>query len=228
MITNGNVRNATELVESLLVTGADGVMAAEGALDDPAIFAKAIELVHAERARLAAEVKQGKALKAAKRDAERVLTEEERAVVKGRKNAKARLRQLLELQPPPPLSSAVPMPPPSAHAAASSPSGVSSAAPLPSAPFDLAEQYLTLVAQYPPPGGPAALLSHLIFHLRRLCRTPLAEFDLLSNLKACKSLAECAAVVTQCRAYAERTLPFQGRRRPPSYWRRQEQRRKKE
>ena len=162
-------------------------------------------------------------LKAAKREQGRTLTEEERAVVKGRKAAKARLAQLLELRPPPPLSSAVPMPPPPAAAAASA-SADAGAAPPPSAPFDLAEQYIALVEKHPPPGGADALLSHSIFHLRRLCRTPLAEFDLLAALKACASLAECADVIGRCRAYTEGARPFEGRRRPPSYWKRQQRR----
>ena len=38
VLTNGNVRNAAELLESLASTGCDGVMTAEAALDDPAIF----------------------------------------------------------------------------------------------------------------------------------------------------------------------------------------------
>ena len=53
-----------------------------GALDDPSIFAKAAAHVHAERARLAAEVRHGKALnkalKAAKQ-AGRELSAEEQA-----------------------------------------------------------------------------------------------------------------------------------------------------
>ena len=55
VVTNGNVRSGAELVDSLLLTGADGAMTAEGALDDPAIFAKAIAHAHAERSRLAAD-----------------------------------------------------------------------------------------------------------------------------------------------------------------------------
>ena len=149
-------------------------------------------------------MKQAKALKAAKRDQGRELTEPERAVVKARKDAKARLRQLPELRPPPPLPSAVPVPP--------------------SGQFDLAEQYLALVEKHPPPGGADALLSHAIFHLRRLCRTPLTQFDLLAGLKACTSLAECTGVIKRCRAYAEGAQAFKGRRRPASYWRRQERR----
>ena len=203
VVTNGNVRSGAELVDSLLLTGADGAMTAEGALDDPAIFAKAIAHAHAERSRLAAERRRAKALKAQRRDG-RHLTEEEAAVVRGRKAAKATLAQIKAI------SSALPPPP--------------SAAPPP--PFALAEQYIGLVEEHPPPGGAAALLSHAVFHLRRLCRTPLAEFGLLADLEACKSLAACADVIRRCRAFAEGSEAFQGRRRPPSYWRRQQRRKK--
>ena len=44
VITNGNVRCAAELVESLQITGADGAMTAEGALDDPAWVPTMIEI----------------------------------------------------------------------------------------------------------------------------------------------------------------------------------------
>ena len=236
VITNGNVRSPAELVESLLLTGADGAMTAEGALDDPAIFTKAVAHVHAERTRLRAEVKDAKALlKAAERDQGRGRTateqEEMATMAKGRKEAKARLSALPELRPPPPLSSAVPMPPPRNCAASG---GVASAPPegsmprpssaLPSGQFDLAEQYIALVERHPPPGGADALLSHSIFHLRRLCRTPLTEFDLLAELKACKSLEACTGVMKRCRGYAEGAVAFDGKKRPPSYWKRQQRR----
>ena len=119
------------------------------------------------------------------------------------------------------------MPPPSAKAAVSMSAAMTAGAiPPPSGQFDLAEQYVALVEKHPPPGGADALLSHAVFHLRRLCRTPLTEFELLAGLKACTSLAQCADVIKRCRAYAEGTLAFKGRRRPPSYWRRQERRKK--
>lgn len=83
---------------------------------------------------------------------------------------------------------------------------------------------MALVERHPPPGGPEALLSHAIFHLRRLCRTPLTEYDLLGELKACRSLEACAAVIGRCRAFAEGATAFKGRKRPASYWRRQQRR----
>ena len=94
----------------------------------------------------------------------------------------------------------------------------------PSSASPLIHRYVALLEQHPPPGGNDALLSHAVFHLRRLCRTPLTEYDMLAELKACTSLAACAAVVQRCRAYAEGALAFEGRVRPPSYWRRQQRR----
>ena len=70
--------------EMCLPAASIGVMSAEGALDDPSIFARAIAHVHAERERLAAHVQDARALKKAKRDEGRLLTNEERAMVKGR------------------------------------------------------------------------------------------------------------------------------------------------
>jgi hypothetical protein len=61
-----------------------------------------IEQVHTERERLAAALAQAKALRAAKREHGRVLTGEERATVRGRRGARARLGQLPDLPPPPP------------------------------------------------------------------------------------------------------------------------------
>jgi len=147
---------------------------------------------------------------------------EEEVLVKGRKAGKRRLKRLPELTLPPPLSSAVPMPP--ANNAVADASATAADPPPPTGPFDLAAQYVALVEKHPPPGGPEALLAHSIFHLRRLCRDPLTKHNLLAGLKACTSLAECAEVIKRCRAYAEGTVAFEGKRRPASYWRRQQRR----
>ena len=48
----------------------------------------------------------------------------------------------------------------------------------------------------------------------------------LGELKAATTLAKCADVIRRCRAYAEGAVAFKGRRRPPSYWRRQQRRNK--
>lgn len=52
VLSNGNVRDAKDLLAALATTGADGVMSAEGALDDPALFARAAMLSAKRRRKL--------------------------------------------------------------------------------------------------------------------------------------------------------------------------------
>ena len=95
VLANGNVRNADELLASLAFTGADGVMSAEGALDDPAIFGRARAAAHDERRSLRRTVKHAKALRLERRSG-RELTAEEGELVRGRPCAcpqSARTRQ---------------------------------------------------------------------------------------------------------------------------------------
>ena len=53
-----------------------------------------------------------------------------------------------------------------------------------------------------------ALLTHLVFHVRRLLRTALAQFELLPALEACTSVDSARDVVRRCRAYSLGELPF--------------------
>ena len=52
LLANGNVRTAEDVLANLALTRADGVMSAEGMLDDPALFARASRLAHRLRAAL--------------------------------------------------------------------------------------------------------------------------------------------------------------------------------
>jgi tRNA-dihydrouridine synthase 1 len=52
ILSNGNVRDAADVLAALRATGADGVMSAEGALDDPGLFARAAALATKQRKRL--------------------------------------------------------------------------------------------------------------------------------------------------------------------------------
>ena len=194
VLTNGNVRDASELLASLELTGADGVMSAEGALDDPAIFGRAIAAAHEERRQLKKQIRSAKAMRAEKRSTGRKLSPEEKALLAGRKAARARLLQLNQL--------------PTSDGGSDGESGGSSAT-IPSSPLDLAEQYLELVRAHPPPGGRDALMTHTIFHLRRLARALLTKYELLPSLMACTSLEAAADVVCRCRAYESGELTFE-------------------
>ena len=200
VITNGNVRNAAELVESLVHTGCDGVMSAEGALDDPAIFDRAAGYCRAERKRLKREI--GEIKGAAARDhaqdqeanlgrpRESSRPPEELPAVPKLRAAKARLKALPRL------------PRPGGQGTGAHPE-----------PLHLAEAYLGLVRVHPPTGEKGEvtreiLMAHAIFHLRRLCRDLLSQYELLPILASCRTLDAAADVMRRCREYAEGTREF--------------------
>ena len=207
VITNGNVRDPAEMLASLEQTGADGVMSAEGALDDPAIFGRAVALAHSEGRRLRSAIRRAKRLRAERIESGRKLTADEKACVAARKEAKARVRRLSALL-------SLPFPPGGEVAAQDHEeraAGASTAAApdaASTAPFDLAEQYLRLVAAHPPPGGRDALMTHAIFHLRRIVKEPLTRFQLRPALEACTSLDAAATIIRRCRAFDEGSLPY--------------------
>ena len=192
VLTNGNVRSAQELIDSLVLTGCDGVMSAEAALDDPAIFARAAAACAEERRALERQIEESAALKAIKRSKERKLTKEELHVLAERKTAKSRLKELPHLIAP------------ATSASTQQPS---------CAPLDLADQYLELVRTHPPTGEKGEVsteitMTHTIFHLRRLCRTLLTQYELLPILASATSIDAAAGVMQRCRDYADGVLNF--------------------
>ena len=62
ILANGNVRAAADVTASLKLTGADGVMSAEGMLDEPSLFFGAADGVWRERRRLKKKLKEAKGL----------------------------------------------------------------------------------------------------------------------------------------------------------------------
>ncbi len=194
VLTNGNVRDAGELLDSLALTGADGVMSAEAALDDPAIFARAIETAAARRRKLKKAVKRGKAAAA---------SGEETDALDGVAAAREQLRALprFEADPPP------------AARADSADDSAGRAPPAPAygrEPLDLAEQYLDLLSAHPADTVPLPSCREppYVFHVRRLCRKLLASFELTDRLTRCASVHEARHVVARCREYAEGARPF--------------------
>ena len=180
---------------SLQETNADGVMSAEGALDDPGIFGRALALAAQQRAELKATIKVAKRL-AAEAAAGRSLDATERAAVDGLRAAKQRRRSL------PAFDSTAPAP----------------AAAVP-CDLDLADEYLALAATHRP------TLRCVVFHLRRMTFHPLRRFEMretLENLSlgaavtekqrdsAIKdaALASCAALIRRLRDYSAGRLAF--------------------
>ena len=191
VITNGNVRNAADLVRSLQLTGADGVMSAEGALDDPAIFGRAIVHVAAERKHLKKAIRMTKAERRELRVVSKTTRGPEvRAALKRCKEVLVESRRE---------ERALPMlpPPPSKPKLRSSVDGLLPSVHPQSAPLDLCDQYLDLVEAHP------ADMTHIIFHVRRIAKQLLTQYELLPILVECSSLDEARMVVRRCREYAE-------------------------
>ncbi|KAL1527221.1 hypothetical protein AB1Y20_015898 [Prymnesium parvum] len=159
VLSNGNVRNGAELLAALRETGADGVMTAEGALDDPSIFHAAARAAQAERKRL----------RAAKREARRLQEECRRAGgesaihTKALREAKAALRALPVIE---------------AAGSGASDDREAAAAGGRGAALRLAFEYLALAEAYPPP------INCVVFHVRRMCKPMLLQYELLAPLLA--------------------------------------------
>jgi len=182
VLSNGNVRSAADLLSALAATGADGVMSAEGALDDPAIFGRAAAEAAQRKRKLRKHIDAlgeggggagGADPTAAKKSAKRL------------KRLKRELADLPEL-------------PKVAAAAGSSTSGGG----LPTRP-QLALEYLALCEKHGVLSGGPSDVPCARFHVRRICRDALAETRLLPRLEAASSLAQLGAIVRACVAHAE-------------------------
>ncbi|CAK0805487.1 unnamed protein product [Prorocentrum cordatum] len=159
VLTNGNVSNAEDLLAALELTGADGVMSAEGALDDPAIFGRAVALARQRRRAITAELNAAKALQA-EAAAGRALDSAEQQAVAGIQALKKQRRAL------------------PAFASGGTAPGLGTGMAEPPGALDLAGEYLALARSHRP------TLRCVLFHLRRICRDPLRRFGMREALEA--------------------------------------------
>jgi len=196
VLTNGNVRCSGELLAALAATGADGVMSAEGALDDPAIFGRAAAEAAQRKRKLRKRIDAlgeggggaGGADPTAAKRSTLLKSVDPTAAKKSAKRLKRLKREL----------AALPKLPKVAAAAGSSTSGGG----LPTRP-QLALEYLALCEKHGVLSGGPSDVPCARFHVRRICRDALAETRLLPRLEAASSLAQLGAIVRACVAHAE-------------------------
>jgi len=202
VLANGNVRGAADVAANLAMTGADGIMSAEGLLDDPGLFGRATAQAYKERRRLTKKLREAERLEAAR--ATRALSEDEQAKAQATAATRAALDAL------PSLNDALspPAAPIAAAAAVTMPGGTISVP----GRLRLALEYLDLVDECdarqavcgswgcPAPPLPIACV---IFHTRRMCRELLPKYQALAPLLGAKSTPEVRAILQRCQAYEE-------------------------
>eukprot|EP00041_Stephanoeca_diplocostata_P038802 m.1556443 g.1556443 ORF g.1556443 m.1556443 type:complete len:770 (+) comp25272_c2_seq20:256-2565(+) len=230
ILANGNVRCAQDVVDNLQSTDTQGIMSAEGILDDPAIFAQARDKLspcagnvsmegdaHSsavphcdrEKRKLIKKIRRLERLQAKPQgtDGTSLLTDDERRKV-SRLGKYQKMLHELETSTAAHLHLGASHPSTSVSTAASSGftkplHGGATQNVLAANTCDgiarrvrLAREYLDLCVQYP-----SATHAMKIFHVRRMCREPFDQFQLLDDCCMAETHAALCAVVEQCLRY---------------------------
>ena len=186
IISNGNVKTFDDVRANLSSTGANGVMSAEGILDDPALFwptkAEAAGGAAPDESDEAREVRRlrKKLRQIDQLEAKGSLTEQEQAKVAQR----AAVRKKLKLC----KKNLEERATPSESATLGAPS------PKPS-PLVLASEYLELAEQCSVP------MRTVVFHTRRIAKQALTQFQLMAEILEATDLPSVRKLVKQCIDY---------------------------
>ena len=186
-----NMAGSPQCQANLQLTGADGVMSAEGMLDDPCLYAstgssgssrdRKISLRKVEK-----KIRQLQNLLEKKKNGAK-LTPEEEEKVKKRKDLKRERKELLN------------------RYNETEKKGLPEELEVPKDGLTKARQYLSIVKDYPP----SPPLSTLIFHCRRMAKTELTAFQLLEDFKAATSLDEVHRLLSKAEGFRDAPGSFQ-------------------
>lgn len=196
LVTNGNVRCWEDAAANLQTTSADGVMSAEGMLDDPALFfptaaedvggASSADQARAER-KLRKKLREIENLVSSKDSA--ALTEQEQAKVACRSALRKQLKRLRANgvgggdEGDEPVDKAAPQ------------RGAAGAATPKPAPLTLAREYLELAEQSHVP------IRTVVFHIRRMAKQALNDFQLMADMLEASDLPAVRTIVEKCVEY---------------------------
>lgn len=187
VLANGNVKSWSDVVANLQLTGADGVMSAEGMLDDPCLFAGECKTGTLEKELRKIEKKMRQVQNLLQRKATgAVLSSQEEEKVGRRKELKQERKGLLER-------------------VAKQNQRKTERMEVPKDGLAKARQYLAFVKKYPP----SPPLSTLIFHCRRMAKSELTTYQLLEDFKAASSLSEVQRMLSKAEGYRDAPGTFQ-------------------
>jgi tRNA-dihydrouridine synthase len=174
IIANGNVRTYEDVVENQMFTGSDGIMAAEGLLDDPALFVRKSQIASA-LSNGSSSVLSATATATNGKDTEDI--EEETQKKKQRKSKREKIES------------------DNTKCDGAKNGGTALAVP---DKLALAVEYLDLVRKYP------VKMKSVVFHIRRIIKDELNRYQLLEDCVASKTPEEVRKVVLQAIEYRDR------------------------
>lgn len=207
ILSNGNVREPADIAANLTKTKANGIMSAEGLLDDPGLFARAktadkvytpatktstsvtsvsIELVSKELKKIEKKVREITRLEGL----DRALTKDELSKISKQTQLEAEVASLKAMATIDDHSKMT--------AATVGESNV-----VPGSGLQLALEYLDLCKKYP-----SATLQMMVFHIRRMCRSELMKYQLLDACIAADNPDALRKIVKQCVKYSSGRTSF--------------------
>ncbi|CAK0820731.1 unnamed protein product [Prorocentrum cordatum] len=200
VLANGNVRSWSDVVANLESTGADGVMSAEGMLDDPCLFApgggsspSSAGLGGAAQLRkLEKKLRQVEALMQ-KAAAGGTLSKEEAEKVGSRRELRRQRRALRGGGDPAAQEGGRSAEPPARAGGRA----------VPSDGLQKARLYLEMCARHQMP-----ILPTVLFHIRRMAKSELTQYQLLDEFKASSDLGAAQKVLALAEGYRDRPGTF--------------------
>ncbi|GAX12976.1 hypothetical protein FisN_2Hh466 [Fistulifera solaris] len=191
LVTNGNTITWNDVEENLKSTGADGLMSAEGLLDDPALFLSRLKAKPDEQVAVTsiAVPSDGKALEMRRKtlkklrkiqtlESKSVLDAKEKELLASKDHLIKKLAKLdASLGPPSVQSTTLPFC--ELHERGSN-------------KLTLAREYLDFASVYP------VQIRSVVFHVRRMLKGPLDRYQLMEDCLQCTSIDEIRTKILDC------------------------------
>ena len=230
IISNGNVRTYEDVITNKKLTGADGIMSAEGILNNPALYLPRLGDVkkdgecevqipipsplHTNNANCITDEKKGKAIrklekklrkiesieKKVKEFGDQSINDDQRSKLQTKAKIQLKLKSELEK-----LKASQPCKSESSEVAAEPQTTTVKLSELYKAANNklcLAKEYISLVRSYP------MKIRSVVFHTRRMCKDLLEQYQLMEECIAATTVDEVEAVICKCEGYIKHPESF--------------------